>query len=110
MGNSIEEFTVVCQQQQTRRLAVEPTDRHHSFGHVDKIEHRSSPALIGRCRDVTGRLVQHDVPAPLPMDRRTVNPNLLARRVNPDAQFAHNRPVDAHATFNDHLFGASARC
>ncbi len=108
MGDSKEEFAVVRQQQEPGGLAIEPADRDHALRHVDQIEHRSAPALVGGGRNITRRLVQHEIAPALPLDELPVDPDLLSRRVNSNPQLAHDRPVDTHAPFNNHLLCAPA--
>jgi|SRR6185437_1259077 hypothetical protein len=45
--NAKEQLAVIGQQQEARRLAVQPADRDHTLRDVDEVEYRAPSALIG---------------------------------------------------------------
>lgn len=58
MGDPKGDVSVIGQQQQSRRVTVEPPDRDNPLGNVDQVEHRPPAALVSGGRDVAFRLVE----------------------------------------------------
>jgi hypothetical protein len=82
MGDAVEQFPIIGQKEQSGCLAIEPADRNDALGDVYQFEHGVTAALVRRGRDVTGRLVEHQVTTALPFDHITIDPDHLTLGVD----------------------------
>lgn len=109
MSDTKQQLAVIGQQQETRGLAVEPADGNDTLGHLDQIEHRPAPALVGRRRDVARGLVKDDVASSLPTDKLAIDVDLLLGRIDAHAKLAHDLTVDADTPLFDQSLSLATR-
>jgi hypothetical protein len=103
--DAVRHLTVVSQQQQPLRLAVEPPNGYDTLIDRDEVHHRVAPAFIGHRRDVAARLVQHNVAQARSRDELSVHLDLLSFGVDLGAELRDDLPIDTHPSLNDHLLG-----
>lgn len=108
--HAVSDKAVICEQQETFGLAIQPTYRHDALAGLHEIHDRIAPALIGGGRDITARLVQQDVAVSLRRDDFPVDFNLLRRGINPRAELSDHLSIDADAPLNNERLGFSSRC
>jgi len=109
VGNAVKQLSVICKEQQTRCLPIEPPDRNDAFGDIHQFNYRSAPALVRRCRDVARRLIKHDIAAAFPLDDVAVNSNQLALGVDLHPKLLNDVAINADASIDNHLLGFSSR-
>lgn len=100
---------VVRQEQQAGRVAIEAADRNDPLGDIDQVEDGATTPLVARRRDVAIGLVEQDVAPPLVLQRLPIDPDILALRVDLNAQLGDDLAVDGHPALTDQVFRLAAR-
>lgn len=104
----IGDFTVVGEEEEPFRVAIEATDRIESWFRRNQLHHRPPVPLIARRSNESRRLVQHDILIGLAANLPSVNPNRSANGVDSGTQFSDDLAVNRDAPRADELFGFSS--
>ena len=104
---AVRELAVVRQEEDARRVPVEPPDGHDADGAADEVDHGRSPLRVACGRDRAARLVEEDVAERLLADETTVDADVVGRL---DERVELSRlAVDGDAPGLDELVGAATR-
>ena len=109
MHDTVSDFTVIRQQEQTLGLSVETPDRYDTSLDAHEVHDGVTSALIVRCSDVPLGLVQQQIPPTLIWNQIAIDLDFLLVRVDLGAKLSDDDPIDADAALDDHLFGTAAR-
>ena len=107
--DAIQQFSVVGQEQESRGLTIEPTNRHDALRNVDEFENGTTATFVRGGRDVACGFVEHDVAAALPLDHVTVNSNHLTLGIDSHPKFLDDIAINADASIDNHLLSFSSR-
>jgi len=98
MGETVRQLTVVGQEEQSFTFKIQPPDRVDSPLHVDQVQHGRPAVGIADGRDITGRLIEHDVDLGLfRLDAAAIHFNHILHRIHPGPQCGDNLVVDSDA-------------
>ena len=107
MGEPVRKRSVVRQEEDARRVAVEPPHGDDPHLAADEVDHGRPALRVARRRDRAARLVQQNVPKPLGADRAAVDADVVGA-ADEGIQLA-GCAVHRHPPRLDQLVGASPR-
>jgi hypothetical protein len=98
MGNAVEKFAVIREQQQAGGIAVKTSYWDNPLGNINEVEHRLSAAFVSSRGNIPNRLMEHDVAWASHRQRATIHPNILPFGIDAHTELAHNLAVDRYTT------------
>ncbi len=109
MHDAIRDITIIGQQQQALRVAIEPADRINAFRDLHEIHHRAAIALIFDGRDVSARFVEQNVTWPLRLKDSAIDTNDGSDWVGLRTKLSHDHAVDIDPPSTDQFLGITPR-
>src|SRR5918995_5778736 len=109
MHNAIRDITIIREEQQSFRVAIEPTNREQPGLYWQELHDRSSVAFVASRRDKAGWLVHYHVSKRLAPNWLAVDLDLGAPGIDPRPELGHDLPVDRNPAGLNQLLGFATR-
>lgn len=108
MHHPIGDIAIVRHQEESLRLAIEPSNRVHAFRDLDDIHHGPALFLVADGRDESAWFVQDQESRPWPLCHLAIDADFVLHRVDAGAELGDGPTVDLHAPGSDVRLGCTA--
>jgi len=110
MHDTVRHITIVGQEEESLRRAIESSDGIDALVHLDEIHHCPPVSLVAHRGDVATRLIQQEVSRRLSAEQLTVNVDLTGAGIDLRAELRDDRAIDGNPASLNKLLGAPAGC
>jgi hypothetical protein len=108
MHHAVRELTVVGEEEQPFRVAVEPADRVEALRGLHQLHHGLAIAVVAGGGNESARFVEHDVTTTLRPHDLAVDPDFVVDWIGFGTKLGDGCAVHRNPARNDHLLGYPA--